>query len=278
METTDSPIPLKIKPRKSADNPIADHLNPCFTQDSICRPDFSMRSIMVVKKRAKEDICLLENRLKRLYEEDLKVSRQIQKIKADRNRLEALRFYRYKVRSIQEGQYKLQKKNKDNEAAQILQQKNLRDKLITTERIRSSRSESTLRKSVSYIQENAMQMKLDYLYSKRFLESQLYASKQCPTAQSPYTFNFSAPLIYQRNKEESAKILHQNHKVEELLDKIKHYKSLEDNLSKKLSATHEERQRELERIQDLSLSSKSHVRSSSQIVSSLKMTRLQYNS
>lgn len=278
METTDSLIPINIKPRKSADNPIADHINPCFIQDSVFQPDYSMRNIMLVKKRAKEDIYLLENRLKRLYEEDLKVSRQIQKIKADRNRLEALRFYRYKVRSIQEDQYKLQKKIKDNEATQILQQKNLRDKQITTERIRSSRSESALRKSVSYIQENAMQMKLDYLYNKRFIESQLYASKQYPATHSPYTFNFSVPLIYQRNKEESKKILNQNQKVEQLLEKIKQYKSLEDNLSKKLSATQEERQRELERIQDLSLSSKSHVRSSSQIVRSLKMTRMQNNS
>jgi hypothetical protein len=278
METTDSPIPANIRPRKSVDNPIADHLNPCFIQDSICQPDYSIRSVMLVKKRAKQDIYLLENRLKRLYEEDLKVSRQIQKIKADRNRLEALRLYRYKVRSIQEDQYKLQKKIKDNEAAQIRQQKNLRDKLITTERIRSSRSETILRKSVSFIQENAMQMKLDYLYSKRFLESQLYANKHNPTTQSPYTFNFSAPLVYQRNKEEASKIMHQNQKVEDLLERIKEYKSIEDNLSKKLAATQEERQRELERIQDLSLSSRSHIRSSSQIVRSLTMTRVQDNS
>lgn len=97
METLESPEPVQLKPKYSVDNPISDHINPCFYQVAEDQPELNIRHIKLIKKRAKEDINILESRLKRLYEEDLKVSRQIEKIKADRSRLQAQRFYRYKV-------------------------------------------------------------------------------------------------------------------------------------------------------------------------------------
>lgn len=118
-----------------------------------------------------------------------------------------------------------------------------------------------------------MQMKMDYLYNKRYMESQRLASKQFPTTHSPYTFNFSVPLIYQRNKEESSKVLQQNQQVEQLLDKVKMYKGIENNLNKKLNITSEEIQKELDRFKDLSLYSR-HIRSSSQAMRPINMPKV----
>lgn len=97
MEALESLELVNLRPKASIDNPISDHINPCFYQESTIQPVANMSHIMLIKKRANKDTYILETRLKRLYEEDLKASRQIEKIKADRQRLEAQRFYRYKV-------------------------------------------------------------------------------------------------------------------------------------------------------------------------------------
>lgn len=116
-----------------------------------------------------------------------------------------------------------------------------------------------------------MQMKLDYLYNKQCMKSEKFTNEQYSDTCRPYTYNFTVPLIYQRNKIESQEVLQQNQQVDQLLHKIKMYKGIEDELSKKLNITQEERQKELERFQDLSFNQSHHIRSSSQLPRALKM-------